>query len=50
MTPCDIGCHVMCCHPCACDCHDEPAAATIDAVVAASMRQLDDDLAQLVTR
>jgi hypothetical protein len=22
-SPCDIGCHVLCCSECGCDCHDE---------------------------
>jgi hypothetical protein len=21
-TPCDVGCHVLCCQDCACGCHD----------------------------
>jgi hypothetical protein len=21
-TPCDVGCHVLCCQDCGCDCHD----------------------------
>jgi hypothetical protein len=21
-TPCDAGVHVLCCHECACDCHE----------------------------
>jgi hypothetical protein len=21
-TPCDVGCHVLCCQDCACDCHE----------------------------
>lgn len=26
-TPCDVGCHVLCCDVCDCSCHDEPAEA-----------------------
>jgi hypothetical protein len=22
-TPCDVGCHVLCCGPCDCGCHEE---------------------------
>ena len=22
-TPCDSGVHVLCCHPCSCDCHED---------------------------
>ena len=21
-TPCDVGCHVLCCGDCVCDCHE----------------------------
>jgi hypothetical protein len=22
-TPCDVGCHLLCCSPCPCSCHDD---------------------------
>ena len=22
-SPCDVGCHVLCCTPCHCTCHDD---------------------------
>lgn len=22
-TPCDVGCHVLCCTPCECACHED---------------------------
>jgi hypothetical protein len=24
-TPCDVGCHVLCCEACDCDCHEGDA-------------------------